>query len=64
MTIIGDDPLGGYDDLDPRQQAAVKRMSARAARHGGNLYQPTNRDRWADFTRAADADEQDRFSNS
>lgn len=61
MSHDNDDPLGGYDDLDPRQQAAVNRMSARAARHGNVTYQPTNRDRWAAFERAEADNEREKY---
>lgn len=63
-TPYEDDPLGGYDDLNARQQAAVNRMSARARRHEVAGYTPTIRDRSEAFARAEIQEERWRFGPS
>lgn len=57
MECQDHDPLGGMDDLSPRQQAAVGRYEAKAGRYRERRTPPTNRDRWAAFQAREEADE-------
>lgn len=55
-----DDELDGLEHLSDRQRWAVSRFTARAGRYHRERVEPTNRDRWAQFQTAEQADEDER----